>query len=262
MKIKILNIVLGICLSVGLVQADKLKQIRQSGTIKVGVVNDYEPFGFVSRTGKIIGVDIDLLNFIAKQLKIKLQLIPIDPKNYITLINTNQVDIVAAALTHTRRADKKVDFTIAYFYDGQSILGPYNSNATSFKNYENKTVGVIKGSTAQKVFGVIQPLAKLVEFDNRNDMVDALAAGKLDAATGDSAFLFKKAQKSRGTLKMIGKPFILKPYAIALKENESNLRDELNFAIQQYVKSGEYQQNYKKWFPKRILKRNPTLWPY
>jgi len=220
-----------------------------------------EPFGFKSRTGVIIGLDIDILRFIAKELRVKLQLVPIRVSEFIDNIDSDNVDIVAAAITHTLQRDKKVDFTISYFYDGQSILSNSKSSAISYKNFEGKNIGAIKGTTSSRVFKVIQPLSNIIYFDDYNDMFTSLTNGNIDAITSDSAYLFKKVQKSKGKLKMIGKPFTLEPYAMAIKENESNLRDIVNFAIQKFVKTGEYEKEYKKWFGKRLLKRKPVLCP-
>ncbi len=47
---------------------------------------------------------------------------------------------------------------------------------------------------------------------------------------------------------MIGKSFTIELYAVGIRENESNLRDEVNFIIQKMVKSGYYDEIYEKWF--------------
>lgn len=47
---------------------------------------------------------------------------------------------------------------------------------------------------------------------------------------------------------------------MGIAENESNLRDAINFAIQKSVKDGTYTTLYKKWFGENpeVL---PELWP-
>lgn len=259
-KSRLVILVLGLLLSSGVIYADKLADIKKAGVLKAGVKNDFDPFGFVSRTGKIIGFDIDMLEYITKQLGVKLELIPVTSANRIDHILQDKVDVVAASMTHKIKRDKKIDFTITYFFDGQAILARRSSSAKNYKDYEGKKVGALKGSTSGKVFEVVQPTSKVIYFDNVPIMIEAIKTKKIDAATSDYAFLSTKAKKSRGTLKTVGKPFTIEPYGMGIKENESNLRDELNFIIQKSVKTGVYDKIYKKWFNKKPRKK-PTLWP-
>lgn len=87
----------------------------------------------------------------------------------------------------------------------------------------------------------------------------AFEKGEIDAITSDSTFLSEKAKKSNGKYKMIGKPFTIEPYAVGMRENESNFRDEINFAIQKMVKTGYYDEIYLKWLGQKPSVR-PELW--
>lgn len=240
--------------------ADQLVQIKKKGSITFGVKNDFDPFGFVSRTGKVIGFDIDMAEYIAKNLGVKAKYKPVTSQNRIDKLLNGEVDVVIASMTHKVERDKKIDFTISYFYDGQAILARRGSKAQSYKDYEGKAVGAVHGASSGKVFEVIQPMAQVVYYDNYDDLIKALKSAQVDAVTSDYAFLQTKAKKSIGKLKVIGKPFTIEPYGIGVRENQSNLRDELNFIIQKSVKTGEYNKIYKKWFNKTPRKR-PTLWP-
>src|SRR6476619_7482701 len=47
---------------------DTLAQIKQRGTIIVGIKNDYKPWGFLNPSGQIVGLEIDLVDDIAKKI--------------------------------------------------------------------------------------------------------------------------------------------------------------------------------------------------
>ena len=240
--------------------ADRLADIKKAGVLKAGVKIDFEPFGFKSRKGEIIGFDIDIMKEIAKNMGVELMLIPVTSANRIQYILDNKVDVVAASMTHKIQRDKKIDFTITYFYDGQSILANRSINARSYKDFEYKKVGAQLGSSSGKVFEVIQPLSTMVYKKDFSTLIEDLKSGKIDAITSDYGFLRTLAKKNKDKFKIIGKKFTVEPYGIGLPENESNLRDALNIAIQKSVKTKNYKRIYKKWFNSNPTKM-PRLWP-
>lgn len=239
---------------------DNLVDIQKTGVMKVGVKVDFEPFGFKTTNGKIIGFDIDIVEYIAKELGVKLELIPVTSKNRIDFLLENKVDVLAASMTHKIERDKLIDFTISYFYDGQAILAKKDFVGQSYKDFQGKTVGAVTGAASGKVFEVIQPQSKVIYYENYDLALQGLENGQVDALTSDYGFLATKAKKSNGNLKIVGRPFTMEPYGIGLRENESNLRDELNFIIQKSVKTGTYDKIYMKWFQKKPTQK-PLLWP-
>ena len=88
----------------------------------------------------------------------------------------------------------------------------------------------------------------------------ALKKGKIDAITTDLVWCTTQANDSKGELKVVGDTISFEPYGMGIAENESNLRDAVNFAIQNSVKDGTYAKLYNKWFGKNP-ERLPELWP-
>lgn len=240
--------------------ANQLKEIQQKGEIVVGVKQDYDPFGFISRTGKTIGFEIDLASYIAQKLGVKLKLVPVTPRDRISMLLSKKVDIIIATMTHNRFIDQEIDFSITYFYDGKAMLVQKDSPVNSYQDFQNKTMGAVKGESSGEVFEVIQPLATIKYYENYKQLFDALDKKEIEGITSDYAFLLAKVKKNRFKYKIVGKAFTIEPYGVALRENQSDLRDEINFIIQASVKSGYYDEIYKKWFNKLAYKK-PILWP-
>ncbi|MBM3573958.1 MAG: transporter substrate-binding domain-containing protein, partial [Alphaproteobacteria bacterium] len=61
--------------------AQTIDKIKQRGSIVVGVKNDYKPWGFLDASGKIVGMEIDLADDVAKRLGVKLEMIPVVASN-------------------------------------------------------------------------------------------------------------------------------------------------------------------------------------
>ena len=53
-------------------QSDTLASVKQKGKVVVGVKADYKPFGYTDPSGKIVGLEIDLANDVAKRLGVQI----------------------------------------------------------------------------------------------------------------------------------------------------------------------------------------------
>ena len=257
---KTLTSLVAITMLSGVAFADKLADIKKSGILKAGVKYDFKPFGFVNNKNKIVGFDIDLLKYIAKDLGVKVKFQKVTSKTRIPLIVNNSIDIVAASMTHKVQRDDKIDFTISYFFDGQAMLVRKDERKRSPSGFTNRKVGAIQGTTSGDNFLKVVPKAKIIKFKEYPQAIMALHKKKIDAITTDLVWCSTQAQDSNGKLKVISKTISFEPYGMGIAENESNLRDAINFAIQKSVKDGTYKKLYKKWFgvnPKVL----PEVWP-
>lgn len=245
---------------IGVIFADQLSTITANKVLKAGVKADFEPFGFLDSNNQLVGFDVDIAKFIAKELGVEIELIPVTSANRIEMLLNNNIDIIAASMTHKKTRDKDIDFSISYYFDGQGILAKSSSTASNYNDFQGKKIATLAGSVSGKVFEAISPLAKISYYDTADLLLAAFEKGEIDAITSDSTFLSEKAKKSNGKYKMIGKPFTIEPYAVGMRENESNFRDEINFAIQKMVKTGYYDEIYLKWLGQKPSVR-PELWP-
>src|SRR5699024_10055136 len=78
---------------------------------------DYKPFEYMDTTkgNTIIGLDVDLAKYIAKDLGYTLQVKDMDFNSLITAVKTGKVDMVASGMTPTEARKKSVDFTDVYY---------------------------------------------------------------------------------------------------------------------------------------------------
>ena len=257
---KALTSLVAVTMLSGVAFADKLADVKKAGVLKAGVKYDFKPFGFVNDKNKVVGFDIDLMKYIAKDLGVKVKFQQVTSKTRIALVASGQIDIAAASMTHKVKRDDTIDFTISYFFDGQSMLVRKGEKTRSAKGFAGKKVGAIQGATSGENFKKASPKAKIVYFQEYPQAVMALRKGKIDAVTTDLVWCSTQAKDSHGKLKVVGGTLSVEPYGMGIAENESNLRDAINFAIQKAVKDGTYTKLYKKWFGEnpKVL---PEIWP-
>ena len=89
----------------------------------MGVREDISPFSFLDRdNGQIVGVEVDLVEAIARKLGVTLKLVPVTASGRIEALYDGKVDLVAAAFTKTPDRAKVVDFSLTYFRTRQRVL--------------------------------------------------------------------------------------------------------------------------------------------
>jgi len=240
--------------------ADKLADIQKSGILKAGIKYDFKPFGYINKSGSVVGFDIDLLKYIANKMNVSIKFQQVTSKTRIPMIVSGEIDIAAASMTHKNSRDEAIDFSISYFFDGQAMLVRSNEPHKSFRDFAGKKVGAIQGATSGKNFKKVQPKAKVIYYQEYPQAVLSLKKGKIDAITTDLVWCVTQAADSRGKLKVLKETISYEPYGIGIIENESNFRDAINFAIQDAVRDGSYEKLYLKWFGKKPS-RLPEVWP-
>ena len=126
-------------------QADTLDDILKAKVLKVAVPQDFPPFGSVGTDLKPVGYDIDVANYIGKQLGVKVDLVPVTSANRIPYLTTKKVDLVISSLGKNPEREKTIDFTVAYapFFSG--VFGATEVAVAKVEDLAGKTVGVTRG---------------------------------------------------------------------------------------------------------------------
>ncbi len=78
--------------SVSAAQADQLQDIENAASSALPCPRDFPPFGSVGTDLQPQGYDIDMARYLAKSMKLKLQLVPVTSANRVPYLQTDKVD--------------------------------------------------------------------------------------------------------------------------------------------------------------------------
>ena len=239
-------VMLMICALPGLASASLLDTIQQRGKLIVGIQTSAPPASMVNDRGEIVGFEVDLAKMIARKLGVAVEFKQLTDATRIPMIQQGAVDIVIATMTHTRERDKVVDFSITYFVTGQRILVPVDSTIETIEDLAGKRVGTARGSTSEQNILAAQPNAIILTYDDAATAFVALQRGAVDAISTDESMLLSLRADARNPQdwKVVGPYFSTEPFGIAMPQNESPLRDAVNFALMEAWESGEFQEIY------------------
>jgi ABC-type amino acid transport substrate-binding protein len=228
-------------------QTGSLDKIKQRGTLRAGVKFDTPPFGFLDDKNEPAGFDLDIVRAIAEKLGVKVEFVKVTSPTRVPMLVSGNVDLVAASMTHTRERDKAIDFSITYYTGGQSLMVPADSPINGLKDLDGKEVAVQQGTTLEKNIAAAAPKAKITAFKDYDSAWLALAQGRVDALTG-SLNILQGFQNNNPKFKIVGGLFSVEPFGIGVRQGDSDLRDAVNFALQDLWTSGEYTTLYRKYF--------------
>ena len=181
-------------------RADALADVKKAGVLKVAVPQDFPPFGTVGSDLKPQGYDIDMAELLAKELGVKVELVPVTSANRIPYLTTKKVDLVISSLGKSPDREKVIDFAAAYapFFNG--VFGPADQKVTKIEDLAGKTLGVTRGAVEDLEISKIAPAtATIKRYEDNNGTISAFLSGQVQlVATGNvvaAAILAKNPPK-------------------------------------------------------------------
>ena len=230
-----------------LANAGTLDDVLARGEMNAGVRYDSPPFGSVDSSGKVVGFDIDIIQEVGKRLGVKVNLVEVTAKSRIPMLESGKIDVIAAALTHTRERDRNLDFTIGYLIDGQKIMVPKGSAIRSFEDLGGKTVASVQGSYNEATIRKLAPNARVLVYQEYPQAFLALKRGLADGFTTIVTILESVSNKDPD-FEIIGDFLTSEPIALGVRENDSKWRDALNFTLQDMADDGTYRRIFERHF--------------
>ncbi len=235
-----------------------LAQIKQRGTLNVGVKYDAPPFGSLDpKTNEVSGFDIDVARAIAKHVlgdEKKVKLVQVSSKNRIPLLQNGQIDMFAATATITPDRLKEIDFSNTYYRAGQSLLVKKDSDIKEYKDLAGKNVCTVEGSTPEETIRRLVPKAKVTLFESYTECLSSLRNGRVDAITTDNVLLEGFRQQDPENLKLTGGLFTFEPYGLGIRKGNTELQKAVNEALKNMQDNGEYAKIHQKWLKEPLPK--------
>ncbi len=219
-----------------------LDEIKESGTVKIGVFSDKAPFGYVDDQGEYQGYDVYYAHRIGEDLGVDVEFTSLDPASRVEYVATGKVDIVLANFTVTPERAEQVDFALPYMKVALGVVSPDGAVINSVDELAGKTLIVAKGTTAETYFEKNYPDVKLQKYDAYADAYNALLDGRGDAFSTDNTEVIAWAKANPGFTVGIETLGDYDTIAAAVAKGNSTLLDFLNDEI---VTLGEEQFFHK-----------------
>ena len=179
-------------------RARALQDIKDSGTLVIGVFSDKKPFGYVDENGDYQGYDVYFARRLAQDLGVELKLVSVDAPNRVEYLTSAKVDIILANFTVIPARAEVVDFALPYMKVALGVVSPDSALITTPEQLAGKTLIVSKGTTAETYFAENHPEVRLLKFDTYTEAFNALLDGRGDALSTDNTEVLVWALENPG----------------------------------------------------------------
>lgn len=224
-------------------------EIKKRGSISIGILTDYPPFGGIDDKQQPAGYDADVAALLAKEMGVTLQLVPVTGPNRIPFLLTNKVDMLVATFGITEERAKQVLFSNPYSAFTTYILAPKSTNIRTPEDLKGVRVGVARASTQDSALMAVAPREiRVMRFDDDATTTQSIISGQVQAI-GASSTVLAQLTANYPNLQIEPK-FTLRAQAngMAFRKQDEALRDWSNSFIAGLISSGELDRIHQRWF--------------
>src|SRR5512132_2940991 len=246
----------------------------EPGVLKVAV-ESYMPYTAL-RGGKLVGLDSDIIDSIAKKLDLKVEPQLTDFNGMLGGVQSRRVDITVGGVAWSKERQQQGLFTDPPYYSPPAMGVHSGKTYSTVDELQGQRLGTVTGYVWVKSIKAV-PGAKLGAYPNANGVFDDLGSGRLDVGFLDPLLLIYY-QKQRPDAKIeteyLTPPSdqevkqhpdyeFFRPYMTSfyLPKQEPKLEKAISAQIRAMYQSGEMAKLIKKWGgdPAKFLTPSPWM---
>ena len=176
-----------------------LDEIKEDGTINIGVFSDKNPFGYVDENGEYQGYDVYFANRLGEDLGVNVNFVSTEAANRIEYLQTGKVDVILANFTVTPERAEEVDFALPYMNVALGVVSPDSNVIETLDDWNpDDQMIVISGTTAETYLVENYPDIPLQKYDSYATAKNALENGNGVAWANDNTEVIAFAKQNEG----------------------------------------------------------------
>lgn len=224
-----------------------LDQIKESGTINIGVFSDKNPFGYVDENGEYQGYDVYFARRLGEDLGVEINFVSTEAANRIEYLQTGKVDVILANFTVTPERAEEVDFALPYMNVALGVISPDSNVITTLDNWNaDDQMIVISGTTAETYLTKEYPDIPLQKYDSYATAKNALENGNGVAWANDNTEVIAFAKQNTGYTVGIPSLGSQDTIAPAVSQGNTTVLDWLNEEIKTLGEENFFHKDYEE----------------
>ncbi len=233
--------------------APVLSRIVKSGELRVGMSGSQPPFSVKSKSGELIGYDVDLANLLAAAMDVELKIVEKPFAQLLPALEAGEVDAVMSGMTMTPERNLRVAFVGPFMVSGKSILTK-SSTLASIQEAEDIDQSQIKlvaleGSTSERFVKKVLSKTQFIPAKDYDQAVAAVMDGSADAMVADfpicALTMMRHPDEGFATL---SEPLTIEPIGMALPAGDSLLLNMVENYFGALEGIGVLDKLEQKWF--------------
>ncbi|MFM0878569.1 ABC transporter substrate-binding protein/permease [Streptococcus suis] len=224
--------------------------VKADDTIDIVFDNAYAPFEFKDSDQIYKGLDVDIINEVAKRSGWTMNQSFPGFDAAVNAVQAGSADALMAGTTITEARKKVFTFSAPYF-DTKIVIATTKANTiSSYKDLKGKTVGVKNGTAAQNFLEENKDKYgyNVKTFDTGDLMYNSLSAGAVDAVMDDEAVIQYAIQQGQDlSIDIEGEAIGSFGFSVKKGSQYEYLVEDFNKALAEMKKDGTYETIMNKW---------------
>lgn len=213
----------------------------------------FAPEMYLDADGKPAGYDVDLLNELAADLGVTLQIENLDFTGLIPGLQSKKFDMVSVGLTATDERKQVVDFSREYVpYTSVLAVKSDDTSPATIENYNqaDKIITALQGSSGEQLAKDTFPNATVTGFADQNASLLEVSTGRANAAVLEDYILaqYQKANPDQVKKAELPQPLALGYGSWAVQKGNTGLVDAMNTFLCTQQTDGGLAKTYEKNF--------------
>ncbi len=248
----------------------------QADSIRIGTEGAYPPWNAKDESGKLIGFEVELANFLCIYMKADCTIVEQDWDGMIPGLIMRKYDAIMAGMSITDERMKTINFSQGYADEvaslavmkGSPLEGmdtPKAINLSIGGGDVKKALKTLTAALAGKTIGVQTATihqnflesgdvgsVKVRTYKTQDEVNLDLAAGRIDAALAAAVAFTDYAEKSGKPVVLVGPTFSGGAFGngvgVGIRKDDTDLLNKFNKAINTARKNGKISELAIKWF--------------
>jgi len=248
----------------------------QADSIRIGTEGAYPPWNAKDESGKLIGFEVELANWLCIYMKADCTLVEQDWDGMIPGLIMRKYDAIMAGMSITGERMKTINFSQGYADEvaslavmkGSPLEGmdtPKAINLSTGGGSAKKALKTLTAALAGKTIGVQTATihqnflesgdvgdVKIRTYKTQDEVNLDLAAGRIDAALAAAVAFTDYAEKSGKAVVLVGPTFAGGAFGngvgVGIRKDDTQLLKDFNKAINTARKNGKISELAIKWF--------------
>ncbi len=229
------------------IAAAELAEIKSAGTINIGVLIDFPPYGILNTNNEPDGYDATVAKMLADDLGVEIKLVPVTGPNRIPFLLTGQVDMLVSSLAITPARAEQVDFSNPYAAIRIGVMAEADLDIASADDLAGVSVAVARASGQDTTITEIAPeTTNIRRFDDDVSAVQALLSGQVQALGASNTVMTQIRQVAPGKF---DEKFTLNQFrlAVAVTPDAPELLAYVNDFLARTTESGALNDVHVQW---------------
>ncbi len=249
------------CISFNALAAQStLEKAEKRGVLRVGF-SSFVPWAMQNKAGEFVGFEIDVATRLAKDLGLRLQLVPTAWAGIIPALLAGKFDVIIGGMGITPERSLQVSFSKPYDFTEMELL-TNKEKAGNFKSLEdfNKpevTIVTRTGSTPALYIKKILPKATVRQFADEAPCVEEVLSGRAHAfLTTAPLGSFSVADNPQKLFLPIEITDYKEPIGMAVKKGDTKTLEKINAWIKARHEDGWLKEREAYWFKGKDWAKN------